>query len=158
MIREDDWKGYPEDGPPSDGDGDPGPLPPDLDRDDEPVAAAAATSRTTRTKEWGKPDMAVLALNRRKPRPSPPDRFGSLWPLVVDVAAGTGAPVDYDAVRLLAVAASFMAAVRSVVGMVARPRRPRGCDDTRALDYADVRAVPGGADAIRATFGGCYEA
>ena len=50
--------------------------------------------------------------------------------------------------------AKATAAARSVMGMVARPPRPRGWDETRALDFADVWAVPGGADAIRATFGG----
>ena len=85
------------------------------------TAAAFATARsrlvelTARADGWGKPDMAVLALNRRKPPAFPPELFGPLWPLVTDVAAGAGAPVDYAAVGLLAVAAALVGGKRKAV-------------------------------------------
>jgi len=75
-------------------------------------------AEATASDGWGKPDMAVLALNRRPPPSFPPEVFGSLWPLVLDLAEGTGAPVDYVAAGLLAVAASLIGGKRRVAPFV----------------------------------------
>ncbi len=64
---------------------------------------------------WGNPDMAVLALNRRSPPAFPPELFGDLWPLVTDLADGTGAPVDYIGAGMLAAAASLIGGKRRVM-------------------------------------------
>ena len=64
---------------------------------------------------WGSPDMSVLALNRRPPPPFPAEMFGSLWPLLLDLADGTGAPVDYIAAGILASAASLIGGKRRIV-------------------------------------------
>ena len=63
---------------------------------------------------WLAPDMSVLGGGRTAPPVMPPDVFGSLWPLVQDLAAGAGAPVDYVAVGVLAVAASLVGAKRRI--------------------------------------------
>jgi hypothetical protein len=63
---------------------------------------------------WAKPDMTVLAGGRTPPPDMPTDMFGNLWPLVRDLAAGAGAPAEYVAVSIIAVAASLVGAKRSV--------------------------------------------
>lgn len=63
---------------------------------------------------WPAPDMSILGGGRTVPPVIPPDIFGSLWPLVQDLAAGAGAPVDYVGVSVLATAASLIGAKRQV--------------------------------------------
>jgi hypothetical protein len=63
---------------------------------------------------WGVPDMAIVRANRMPPAPFPGDTLGSLWPLMRDLAEGAGAPVDYVATSVLAVAASLIGAKRWV--------------------------------------------
>lgn len=63
---------------------------------------------------WAKPDMTILAGGRTPPPVMPQDMFGSLWPLVRDLAAGAGAPAEYVAVSIIGVAASLVGAKRSV--------------------------------------------
>ncbi|MDP1026301.1 DUF3987 domain-containing protein [Sphingomonas sp. KR1UV-12] len=63
---------------------------------------------------WSDPDMTVLTGGRTTPPEMPTDLFGSLWPLVRDLAAGAGAPAEYVAVSIIAVAASLVGAKRAV--------------------------------------------
>jgi hypothetical protein len=63
---------------------------------------------------WGPPDMSMLRANRSPAAPFPGDVFGSLWPLVQDLAAGAGSPVDYVATGILSVVASLVGAKRWV--------------------------------------------
>ncbi|WP_294211363.1 DUF3987 domain-containing protein [uncultured Sphingomonas sp.] len=63
---------------------------------------------------WGKPDMSVTKANLAPAVPFPNDVLGDLWPLVADLAAGAGAPVEYVATSMLAVAASLIGGKRWV--------------------------------------------
>ncbi|MEH3159823.1 MAG: DUF3987 domain-containing protein [Sphingomonas taxi] len=63
---------------------------------------------------WPEPDLTVLTGGRTTPPEMPTDLFGSLWPLVRDLAAGAGAPAEYVAVSIIAVAASLVGAKRAV--------------------------------------------
>jgi len=63
---------------------------------------------------WGVPDMTLLNARRRSPPPFPAELFGPLWPLVADLAAGAGAPVDYIAGALLGTAAALVGTKRQV--------------------------------------------
>lgn len=63
---------------------------------------------------WLAPDMTILGGGRTAPPPMPTAIFGTLWPLIEDLAAGAGAPVDYVGVSVLAVAASLVGARRQV--------------------------------------------
>jgi len=63
---------------------------------------------------WSTPDMTVLAGGRTPPPAMPVEMFGHLWPLIGDLAAGAGAPAEYVAVSIIAVAASLVGAKRSV--------------------------------------------
>lgn len=76
---------------------------------------------------WSKPDMTVLAGGRTAPPDMPTDMFGSLWPLVRDLAAGAGAPAEYVAVSILAVAASLVGAKRSVQPFATAPQWREPC-------------------------------
>jgi hypothetical protein len=53
--------------------------------------------------------------------------FGALWPLVRDLAAGAGAPAEYVAVSILAVAASLIGAKRSVQPFATAPQWREPC-------------------------------
>lgn len=61
---------------------------------------------------WTVPDMSILTGGRSAPPAIPTEMFGSLWPLISDLAEGAGAPVDYVAVSVLAVSASLIGAKR----------------------------------------------
>jgi hypothetical protein len=63
---------------------------------------------------WGPPDMSVMAAGRRTPPTMPADMFGECWPLIVDLAEGAGAPVDYVALGFVAVIASLLGGKRRV--------------------------------------------
>jgi hypothetical protein len=67
-----------------------------------------------RTAPWPEPDMTVLTGGRTTPPEMPTELFGALWPLVRDLAAGAGAPAEYVAVSIIAVAASLIGAKRAV--------------------------------------------
>jgi hypothetical protein len=67
-----------------------------------------------RATSWVAPDMSILTGGRTTPPPFPHDLFGTLWPLVSDLADGAGAPIDYVGVSVLAVAASLVGAKRRV--------------------------------------------
>ncbi|UZK64640.1 DUF3987 domain-containing protein [Sphingomonas sp. M1-B02] len=58
--------------------------------------------------------MSVLVGGRTAPVSMSRAVFGDLWPLVADLAEGTGAPVDYVGCSLLAVAASLIGSKRRV--------------------------------------------
>ena len=60
------------------------------------------------------PDMSILSGGRVKPPVMPTELFGTLWPLVKDLADGAGAPVDYVALSVLGVAASLIGGKRRV--------------------------------------------
>jgi hypothetical protein len=79
----------------------PGPL-----EDDVPVQRIA--------RPWGSPDMSVVKANLAPAVPFPQDVLGNLWPLASDLAAGAGAPVEYVATSIIAVAASLIGAKRWV--------------------------------------------
>ena len=64
--------------------------------------------------QWAMPDMSILTGGRTTPPVMPKGVFGSLWPLVSDLASGAGAPVDYVATSVLGVAASLIGAKRRV--------------------------------------------
>ncbi len=74
----------------------------------------AERTRPQRTSNWPAPDMALLAGGRAKAVPMPGDLFGNLWPLMLDLAKGAGAPVDYVALGVLSVSASLIGAKRRV--------------------------------------------
>lgn len=57
---------------------------------------------------WPVPDMTILGGGRTLPPAMPTDLFGGVWPLINDLAAGAGAPVDYVALGVLSVAASLI--------------------------------------------------
>lgn len=76
---------------------------------------------------WAAPDMSVLSGGRGKPAPMPGDLFGSLWSLVGDLADGAGAPVDYVALSVLAVAASLIGAKRRVQPFATSPTWREPC-------------------------------
>lgn len=76
---------------------------------------------------WVKPDMTVLTGGRTSPPDMPTDMFGTLWPLVRDLAAGAGAPAEYVAVSILAVAASLVGAKRSVQPFATAPQWREPC-------------------------------
>jgi hypothetical protein len=63
---------------------------------------------------WPAPDMSVLLAGRRPPPALPPAMFGPVWPLLCDLAAGAGAPVDYVAGGYIATAASLIGGKRRV--------------------------------------------
>jgi hypothetical protein len=63
---------------------------------------------------WGKPDMSVMKANLAPAVPFPVDVLGQLWPLVSELAEGAGAPVEYVATSMLAVAASLIGGKRWV--------------------------------------------
>ena len=63
---------------------------------------------------WPAPDMAILSAGRSSPPPMPAGLFRDLWPLMVDLADGAGAPVDYVAMSLIGVAASLVGGKRRV--------------------------------------------
>lgn len=63
---------------------------------------------------WPNPDMSVLRATLAPAVPFPGEVLGSLWPLVTDLAGGAGAPVEYVATSMLAVAASLIGAKRWV--------------------------------------------
>ncbi len=63
---------------------------------------------------WPAPDMSILAAGRSKPPAMPTDLFGDVWPLISDLAEGAGAPVDYVAISVIAVAASLIGGKRRV--------------------------------------------
>lgn len=76
-------------------------------------AATAIRARLDAANEasiWQAPDMSILSGGRTASPPMPRDLLGSLWPLIEDMAAGAGAPVDYVAVSVIAVAASLIGA------------------------------------------------
>lgn len=60
------------------------------------------------------PDMDILRAGRRAPVQMPAQLFGEAWPLLIDTAEGTGAPVDYAAIGLLAACASLIGGKRRV--------------------------------------------
>ncbi len=63
---------------------------------------------------WPAPDLSILTGGRTTPPVMPTDIFGSMWPLIRDLAAGAGAPVDYVGVSVLGVVASLVGAKRRV--------------------------------------------
>lgn len=76
---------------------------------------------------WQSPDMTILTGGRTTPPAMPSEIFGSLWPLVSDLAAGAGAPVDYVAVSVLGVAASLIGAKRRVQPYATTPSWQEPC-------------------------------
>lgn len=66
-------------------------------------------------------DMSILTGGRTAPPQMPTEMFGALWPLISDLAAGAGAPAEYVAVSVIAVAASLIGAKRSVQPFVTTP-------------------------------------
>jgi len=63
---------------------------------------------------WRTPDMTVMKANLAPAVPFPQDVLGRMWPLISDLAAGAGAPVEYVATGMLAVAASLIGGKRWV--------------------------------------------
>lgn len=63
---------------------------------------------------WGQPDRSVIDAGRRPPPPMPSEPFGSLWPVVTDLAEAAGAPADYVAIGVLVSAASLIGGKRRV--------------------------------------------
>lgn len=63
---------------------------------------------------FGMPDMDVLRAGRRQAVPMPADLFGEAWPLISDIAEGSGAPVDYAAVGFISACASLIGGKRRV--------------------------------------------
>jgi hypothetical protein len=76
---------------------------------------------------WGSPDMTILSGGRTSPPAMPTDMFGTLWPLVRDLAAGAGAPAEYVAVSIIGVAASLIGAKRSVQPFATSPQWREPC-------------------------------
>lgn len=89
--------------------------------------AAAAQPIAIGGTGWRSPDMTILAGGRSTPPVMPTDIFGSLWPLISDLAAGAGAPVDYVAVSVLGVAASLIGAKRRVQPYATTPSWQEPC-------------------------------
>ena len=71
-------------------------------------------SEGCRESHWPIPDMTVLRASLAPAVPVPSEVFGPTWPLVADLASGAGAPVEYVATSMLAVAASLIGAKRWV--------------------------------------------
>ncbi|MGE7205767.1 DUF3987 domain-containing protein [Sphingomonas sp. NPDC019816] len=67
-----------------------------------------------RTAGWSTPDMSVTRASLAPAPLFPGDVLGDLMPLVRDLAAGKGAPVDYVAIGVLTVAASLIGGKRWV--------------------------------------------
>ncbi len=86
-----------------------------------------ASRRSERTSGWSVPDMTILTGGRTTPPVMPTDVFGSLWPLIRDLAAGAGAPVDYVAVGVLGVVASLVGAKRRVQPYTTTPQWQEPC-------------------------------
>ena len=63
---------------------------------------------------WPVPDISILDAGRSKPVAMPSDMFGSVWPLLCELAEGAGAPVDYTALSFATVAASLIGGKRKV--------------------------------------------
>ena len=63
---------------------------------------------------WRSPDMTVMRANLAPAVAFPEDVLGGMWPLIQDLAAGAGAPVEYVATSMLAVAASLIGGKRWV--------------------------------------------
>jgi hypothetical protein len=81
----------------------------------------AAPVFTPAVEPWGTPDMSVLVGGRTPPVSMSRAVFGDLWPLVADLAEGTGSPVDYVGCSLLAVAASLIGSKRRVQPFASAP-------------------------------------
>lgn len=77
--------------------------------------------------DWPAPDRSILSAGRTTPPVMPVDVFGNLWQLVVDLAAGAGAPVDYVGASVLAVAASLVGAKRRVQPYATTPNWQEPC-------------------------------
>jgi hypothetical protein len=60
------------------------------------------------TSAWPTPDMSVLGGGRTRSPAFPSKMFGNLWPMIEDLASGSGGPVDYVAAGVLTVAASLI--------------------------------------------------
>ena len=90
-------------------------------------AAAAAFKAAEPVTSWPIPDMSILSGGRTKPPVMPTEIFGTLWPLVRDLAAGAGAPVDYVAVGVLGVVASLVGAKRRVQPYATTPSWQEPC-------------------------------
>jgi hypothetical protein len=80
----------------------------------KPGAAEERLSQAEVFSIFGAPDMDVLAAGRRKAVLMPPELFGDAWPLMVDIAAGCGAPVDYVALGFIVASASLIGGKRRV--------------------------------------------
>jgi hypothetical protein len=76
---------------------------------------------------WSRPDMTILTGGRTTAPAMPTDMFGTLWPLIRDLAAGAGAPAEYVAVSILGVAASLIGAKRSVQPFATSPQWREPC-------------------------------
>lgn len=76
---------------------------------------------------WAVPDMSILSGGRTIPPVMPTDIFGTIWPLIRNLAAGAGAPVDYVAVGVLGVVASLVGAKRRVQPYVTTPTWQEPC-------------------------------
>lgn len=63
---------------------------------------------------WSPPDMSVLRAGRADPPVMPNRLFGRTWSLIQELAEGAGAPVDYVAASVIAVAASLIGGKRRV--------------------------------------------
>jgi hypothetical protein len=83
--------------------------------------------RPRRANPWPAPDMTILTGGRTTPPVMPTNIFGSLWPLIRDLAAGAGAPVDYVAVGVLGVVASLIGAKRRVQPYTTTPQWQEPC-------------------------------
>lgn len=82
------------------------------------MTAAAIRQRLDFAEEtqaaWATPDMSILTGGRSKPPVMPRGLFGDAWPLLQDLAAGAGAPIDYVAIAMLGVTASLIGGKRRV--------------------------------------------
>jgi len=76
---------------------------------------------------WPALDLSILTGGRTTPPVMPTDIFGSMWPLIRDLAAGAGAPVDYVAVSVLGVVASLVGAKRRVQPYPTTPQWQEPC-------------------------------
>ena len=85
------------------------------------TAIRASFARAEEATGWGAPDMSILSGGRGRPLPMPGDMFGSLWPLIGQIAAGAGAPVDYVAAGVIATASSLIGAKRRVQPFATAP-------------------------------------
>ena len=78
------------------------------------TALRARYDKADEASAWPVPDMTILGGGRTTPPVIPTEMFGNLWPLINDLAAGAGAPVDYVALGMLSVAASLIGGKRRV--------------------------------------------